>query len=67
MDLMHTGPLYHVPELTTWALCPLLLVHGPITVHVLNKSPLPRPRKRGERRGFVILCPLWAIICHSLI
>lgn len=67
MNLIHTGPLYHMPELASWGLCPLLLVCVPITVHVLNKSALPRPRKRGVRGGFVNLCSLWAITCHSLI
>lgn len=62
---MHTGPLYHVPELTIWGLCPLLFVCVTITLCVLNESPLPRPRKRGVGGSFVDLCPLWTIIWHS--
>lgn len=67
MDLMHAGPLYHVPELATWGLSPLLLVRVPITVYVLNKAALPRPRKEvwEEVLRISVLCgqllaPLWS-------
>ena len=57
MDLVLAAPLYHVPELAVWVLCPLLFVRVTITMYVLKKS-LPRPGKRGVRGGFMNLCPL---------
>lgn len=63
--LVLTIPLYHVPELAIWVLCPLLFVCVTVTIYVLNKS-LTSPGKRGVKGSFMNFCLLWPIIGHSL-
>lgn len=68
MDLIHTGPLYHMSELGTVGNGDMGTVSTAFGM-CAHYSVCPQqicpalPRKRGVRGGFVNLCSLWAISC----